>query len=358
MKTILLIDDDANIRLTFSLVLRHFGYRVLEADSGDAGLAIARRRLPDLIITDVVMPGTDGKSVLQQIRHDPALSSKQVVMITGHPDEVSPRRGMELGADDFLLKPVRLDELARCVEARLGRAEAHERVEDRVLNRLRDRLHATLPTEFSEPVAGIIGLTEMLRSRAREWTRDEIDGVLADIANTAVRLQRVQRNYLLILDQGDEAPAYLKADLLPLHAVKSAIGDGVELAADRTGRTKDVRLDLEAVPLLVSATDLSLIAEELADNACNYSAGGTQVKILLDAKGNLTISDSGRGMSSEEIKQMGLFQSLGSRNSSERILGLGLVLVQKLAAKWGAIVALESTSDGTKVTVSFRISTK
>src|ERR1700677_4365903 len=101
MKTILLIDDDENIRSTFSLALRHHDYRVIEAGSGTEGLQLARKHLPDLILSDISMPGMGGQDVLKSIRETPELSGKQVVLMTGQTHLVTPRKGMALGADDF-----------------------------------------------------------------------------------------------------------------------------------------------------------------------------------------------------------------------------------------------------------------
>src|SRR5579863_5726278 len=132
MKTILLIDDDAQVRLMLSIALSQSGYRVIEADSGRAGLEMARQHLPDLILSDVHMPGGDGTTLLREIRRDPQLRSKQVVLMTGRPDLATPRRSMEEGADDFLVKPVSLKALQGCVEARFSRASINWRVEDQM----------------------------------------------------------------------------------------------------------------------------------------------------------------------------------------------------------------------------------
>jgi CheY-like chemotaxis protein len=105
MKTILLVDDDPQLRSMFSMGLTRKGYSVIEADSGATGLEMARKHLPDLILSDIHMPGGDGSTLLQEIRRDPELKSKQVVLITGRPDLVTPRQGMEGGADDFLAPP-------------------------------------------------------------------------------------------------------------------------------------------------------------------------------------------------------------------------------------------------------------
>src|SRR5476649_2994259 len=163
MKTILLVDDDQQLRTMFGMALRINGYHVIEADSGVAGLEMARKHLPDLILSDINMPGGDGSTLLRDIRRDPELRSKQVVLMTGRPDLVTPRKGMEEGADDFLVKPVGLKALLSCVEARFSRASISWRVEDEMLAKLRSLVPANLPHEFFTPLAGIIGLMEILR---------------------------------------------------------------------------------------------------------------------------------------------------------------------------------------------------
>src|ERR1700744_4142525 len=105
MKTILLLDEDETILSTFSMALRHHGYRVIEASAGDEGIELAKQHLPDLIFSDISIPGKDGQAVLQQIRQHPELGTKQVVLMTGQTHLVTLRKGMELGADDFLVKP-------------------------------------------------------------------------------------------------------------------------------------------------------------------------------------------------------------------------------------------------------------
>jgi CheY-like chemotaxis protein len=119
MKTILLVDDDQQVREIFSLALRRNGYNVVEANSGVEGLGMARKHLPDVIISDVLMPEGDGATLLRNIKRDPKLKSTQVVLMTGSPVMVTPCNDMkEQRADDFLLKPVDLQSLLSCVHAR------------------------------------------------------------------------------------------------------------------------------------------------------------------------------------------------------------------------------------------------
>jgi CheY-like chemotaxis protein len=131
MKTILLVDDDQPLRAVLSLALRRSGYCVIEADSGVAGLEMARRHLPDLILTDIDMPGGDGASLLREVRRDAELKSRPVVLMTGTADLLTPRKGMEEEADASLVKPVSLQQLLNCVKSSLNGGAVSQQTEGR-----------------------------------------------------------------------------------------------------------------------------------------------------------------------------------------------------------------------------------
>jgi DNA-binding response OmpR family regulator/anti-sigma regulatory factor (Ser/Thr protein kinase) len=352
--TILLIDDDEQIRSLFGTVLRDQGYRVLEAASGEAGYELAQEQLPDLILTDIAMPGGDGESLLRAIRQNPDLSDKQVVLMTGHIEDVTPRKGMEQGADDFLAKPVSVDALVRCVAARLNRAHIHLDVEDRMLAQLRSSLHSTVPYGFFTPIGGIIGLIQILRKDLRRLSTDEIQNILNDMDNTAHRLHRRLRNYLLLLDlpAASQEEGRLVQLLLP-REVRESVLSGVKTAVERTQRFKDVSVNVEDCSIAGTPTDLSVIVEELVDNACNYSRRGTPVKVSLDANGVLTVIDEGRGMSPEEVRRIGAFQQSDLGRQDMQGMGLGVALVALLAKKCGAQLSISSPEKGLLVRIAF-----
>jgi two-component system, sensor histidine kinase and response regulator len=356
MHTILLIDDDIGIRTAYGMALEHHGYRVLEAESGYDGLAMAQKHLPDLIITDINMPGGNGESLLKHIRQSPDLRDKQVVMITGQPDMMSPRRGMEAGADDFLLKPVGLDELLRCVEARLKRAEVNWRIEDKVLAQLRMSLPSNLPTQFFTPIAGILGLAGIVRTQANTFSHDEIGEIMDDIYNTANKLHRSIRNYLMILDlqhqSEEEAPS---PKILSQNEATESVKSGIKAAARKTGREQDVKLHIENSSLSVNAADLAIIVEELIDNSCSYSRSRSEILVNLSDEGILSISDSGRGMTREQIRQVCAMEPWSPQQSECSELGLGLTLVAKLCRKWKAPLSIKTgPTEGTRIDIAFR----
>jgi CheY-like chemotaxis protein len=119
MKTILLVDDDPQLRTLLGLTLQGSGYLVIEADSGIKGLELARKHLPDLILSDIDMPGGDGASLLRDVRHDPELKFRQFVLMSGRPDLIASDQDIKEKADDFLAKPVSREVLLSCLKERL-----------------------------------------------------------------------------------------------------------------------------------------------------------------------------------------------------------------------------------------------
>jgi signal transduction histidine kinase len=355
MKTILLVDDDEALRATFSFVLRRNGYRVIEANSGVAGLEMARRHLPDLILSDIHMPGGDGSTLLHDLRNDPELRSRQIVLMTGKPELVTPRKGMEEGADDFLVKPVNMESLLNCLEARFKRASVNWRVEDRMLAQLRSHVPPNLPHEFFTPMAGIIGLMEILRANHPPLNPAEIADIQNDVYLSALRLNRTLRNYLLILDLQADAPETAPPLLSP-RQIEDAVRAGVTEGLRQYPRQNDVAVRIDTCPLAVKPDDLSRIVEELVDNACKFSRQGTAVTVALAGDGRLTVTDHGRGMSAEEIGRIGAFQQFDQKKHAQQGLGLGLVLVQKLAALCHATFSVQGDpGKGTEVQIAFPV---
>jgi len=119
MKTVLIIDDDEAILSIFSMVLQHHGYRVIVATSGEAGLVLGRQDRPDLILTDISLPGISGRTLPAQLRQIPELAATPIVLMTGDAEAVISSEDTKSGVIDILIKPVGMDELLRCVNTKL-----------------------------------------------------------------------------------------------------------------------------------------------------------------------------------------------------------------------------------------------
>jgi DNA-binding NtrC family response regulator len=120
----LLVDDEESFRNTLSKRLARRGMAVEQAGSGEEALAMLADCRPDVVLLDVKMPGMDGLTVLHKIKEaDPLI---EVVMLTGHASMEIAIRGMELGAFDYLMKPVEFEELLYKLEDASKRKKYHE----------------------------------------------------------------------------------------------------------------------------------------------------------------------------------------------------------------------------------------
>ena len=129
MKRILVIEDEPEMRRNITALLRYYNYEPIAAENGREGVEAARREKPDLILCDVMMPELDGYGVLQASQSDASLAQIPFIFLTAKGEKNDLRSGMNLGADDYLTKPVANADLVRAIEARLRRSDQQVRRE-------------------------------------------------------------------------------------------------------------------------------------------------------------------------------------------------------------------------------------
>jgi DNA-binding NarL/FixJ family response regulator len=126
MKKILVIEDEAETVDNLVLMLEMEGFKAFSAPNGKQGVAVARRELPDVILCDVSMPQMDGYGVLESLRADSATVSIPFIFLTAKGDKRDLRTGMNLGADDYLIKPASAEDVLSAINARLDRHNEKE----------------------------------------------------------------------------------------------------------------------------------------------------------------------------------------------------------------------------------------
>lgn len=151
MTRILIIEDDFQTRENLCLILQMEGYSPISAANGRLGLAAALRELPDVIVCDVSMPELDGHEVLRRLRERPETVGVPFIFLTARGERQDLRAGMNLGADDYLIKPVEPDDLVAAIQARLIRQRQNARVR-------RDQPEAEIDFSSAKPLESL-GLT-------------------------------------------------------------------------------------------------------------------------------------------------------------------------------------------------------
>lgn len=126
-KKILIIEDQAPMRRNVALLLEMEGFKVVTAENGAAGVAVAKKEHPDLVLCDVTMPEMDGYGVVQALRAEKDFATTPFIFLSAKGDKADLRVGMNFGADDYLTKPVIREDLLAAVHARLERAAVFDK---------------------------------------------------------------------------------------------------------------------------------------------------------------------------------------------------------------------------------------
>jgi two-component system phosphate regulon response regulator PhoB len=193
---ILVVEDDADIRELLQYSLAREGHEVIAAADGKAALAAARRAPPDLVLLDLMLPGVDGLEVCRQLRADRSTSGAAIIMVTAKGEESDVVLGLGLGADDYVVKPFKTNELVARVKAVLRRTREDTRLPDdrRALAHgpLRidpERHKVTLDGQDLTLTATEFRILHYLASRpGRVFTRDQI--LTASMGQNSMVLER------------------------------------------------------------------------------------------------------------------------------------------------------------------------
>jgi CRP-like cAMP-binding protein len=133
---VLIIEDNTDIRENIVEILGLAGYTIFAASNGKAGVELAVKNIPDIILCDIMMPELDGYGVLYMINKNPELSAVPFIFLTAKAERVDFRKGMEMGADDYLTKPFDDMELLTAIESRLKKKDAQQTFYSKPLDQL------------------------------------------------------------------------------------------------------------------------------------------------------------------------------------------------------------------------------
>jgi signal transduction histidine kinase len=357
LERVLLVDDDPrNVRLLEG-IFRADGYQVAKAHGGQEALQLVSEEMPDLILLDVMMPQMSGHEVCERLKADPRTRPIPVIMVTALNSLEDKVQGLDIGADDFVSKPVnRLELLAKARSLLRGKAlhdellrakaELEEKNEELLqLERLKDSLTQMIVHDLKNPLTAIMGNLELALSHS---STDEAAGARR-LSRALDSSRSMMRMILDLLDIGR-----LEENRLPLHLESLDIAQLLQECAsevDGLVKARGVKLVREPSGTLPSvAADRGLVSRIVANvlsNAIKHTPEGGQITLGASADGEnvvISVRDTGEGIPAEfhsmifekfsrpELRKHGL--------ATDR--GLGLAFCKLAAEAHGGRILLES----------------
>ncbi|HEY9644355.1 MAG TPA: response regulator [Coleofasciculaceae cyanobacterium] len=348
MKTILIIEDEPAIRESICDLLEIEGFKVVETELGYQGIRIAEECLPDLILCDVNLSDTDGYHILTALQSNPATKAIPFIFLTAKGTKADLRHGMNLGADDYLVKPCTAEELLRAIATRLDRQEVRRIQSQQQLDVLRNNIAQFLPHELHTPLNSILLFSEILVDEYASITRDDMLEIAQGIHSSANRLYRLIQNFLCyaqleIATHDPERRAALCRGETKFGDLQ--ISEIATRLAKQSDREADLSLDLPAASLSIGDNQLQKIMEELIDNAFKFSQPGSPVEIsgtTTEQTLTVSIADRGRGMTAEQIANLGAYMQFDRRFYEQQGAGLGLIIAKRMLELHGGQLLIDS----------------
>ncbi len=340
-RRVLVADDNADMRGYMARLLGR-AYDVVLATNGEQALELARRVSPDLVLSDVMMPGLDGFALLQALRADERTRQTPFIMISARAGEEARLEGLQAGADDYLVKPFGGRELVARLSSALQLAAQRQEADRR-----KDEFLATLAHELRNPLAPLRMAAELLKyapdASAQQAAREVIDrqvGSMAHLIDDLMDVSRISRGKV-----------ELRKELVD---VKAVINDAVEAAQsliDEAEQSLSVTLPARSIPVHGDPVRLTQIFTNLLNNASKYSDSGARIDVEARIVGDtviVAVRDQGIGIEPEMLGTIWdmFVQTNRSIERSRGGLGIGLTLVRTLVGLHGGAVEAASAGPG------------
>lgn len=350
-KTILVIDDNQDLLNTIIEALKLEGYTVLGANDGLSGIENAKKYRPDLILCDIIMPGIDGLEVKKQLDNDIETLLIPFIFLTAIAEQNEVRKGMETGADDYLIKPVKLNELLYAIEIRLKKYESISTTINEKIDKFKNRIVSVLPHELLTPLNGIMGFASLIRDDNGSFSRKEISEFALAIEESGSRLHHIINNYLKYSTLKINKEATFAKISLRTNEIITEIS---HLVALKYNRTNDIKLDLDSTDLMIDKDDFEYVLNEIIDNSFKFSKTDTLVKITSKRESDnfvVIITDNGIGFPMENLNDIGAFNQFNRAELEQQGFGLGLIISMLIVQRYNGKLKINRILNGTEVKI-------
>jgi CheY-like chemotaxis protein len=362
MKNILIIEDEDFVRETISDMLEMEGYVPILAKNGEAGMDVLGQVRPDLILCDINMPIMDGYEVLERVKSKESLSSIPFIFLTAKASNEDMRRGMEMGADDYIFKPFKARDLINAISTRLEVYDKTKVMSESKLDKLRLQLASSLPHEFRTPLNVILAASQFLYKKMDMMEKAEIKDMIYNIVHSGNRLSKLISNYLVYTNlMLNKEELDFKDKIFTNYTLDpdEMLGNSFLRVALEFERVED--LEINSVPAVIDVFPeyFLKVSDELASNAFKFSKDGTKVKVDTFIEGNryvLVVKDNGLGFDLTRLDEIGGFNQFDRRKIEQQGMGLGLAIIKLVCQRFDIDLDIASVKDeGTTFTLKFPI---
>ncbi len=356
MKTILVVEDEKDIRVSLQEMLENEGFNVLSAADGEEGLELSTLKEPDLILSDILMPRMNGYEMLKKLQKNPNTASTPFIFLTAKTDMQDFRKGMMTGADDYLIKPFRMDDVLSAIKTRLRKKENYQSI----IENFRNTLIKKVPHELRTPLVGILGFSEIIENDIENLTKEELKQMAKRIRYSGKRLHRriekflvyaelfsLSKNGLFLSNLSSQEykvePEYLELQL------KNKIAD--------FGREKDLSINFGEGNIKIDATHFETLIEELIENSAKFSSTGSFIKISGKSNGRYyktNVTDHGIGIKDVNKNFISPLNQFSKDETFIEGLGFGLSIAKLIIKLYDGYLKIVS-EENVGTTVEFGI---
>jgi two-component system sensor histidine kinase/response regulator len=333
---ILIIEDTESIRNELKDILLFEGMHVITAENGQEGIDKAKEYLPDLILCDIMMPIKDGYEVFNEIKTNSNLIFIPFLFITAQTTVENIRKGMIMGADDYITKPFNVDLLVKSIEIRLLKEAKRKQSERGKIETLQYNISSAIPHELLTPLNGILGLSNLIKDPNFKVDETEVRDLASGIFDSGNRLLNTLTKFITyteieLLINNKESANLLNNEIINMgeHELK----EQMHVIARTFSRESDLDLNIRSFKAKIPAYHFKIIMENIVDNAFKFSKNMDKVEVVVEVEDyhvNITLIDNGVGFNEVTLKEIGAFTQFERSRMEQQGLGLGLITTQKL----------------------------
>jgi two-component system, sensor histidine kinase and response regulator len=340
---ILLVEDELNLREAISEYLNTKNYEVISAENGQEALDILDYLIPDLIVCDLMMPVMDGHIFHEIFLENKTLNAIPFIFLTAKNSKKIQKKCLLDGADDFISKPFKFDDLIETIQSKLIKFEKIKNSYNNLYTGSKD----TFSDEINTPLNEILNSVKHLMENEQDLEKNNSSSLYETIKISGERLKRTMENVILYQNIKNNTIEFDSEAHTDIQECFNKVQKKISLSSEKQG--KRIRSEIKPANLKINFKYLEFILFELIDNALKYSKKNKKINIYgrIYSKEfyELNIVDYGIGFSPEEIKQIQATRQFNHDINRQSGLGLGLFLSKVLVLKSNGIFSIVSKKD-------------